>query len=267
MAWLPLAQAQATDSALDKAIAAYRGGRHDEAVPIIRDWAGTGDAEALFWLGQAYLRGQGVPFDYALAHDYFSRSARLGNDKAQNNLGLLYRDGLGVKEDKVTAHAWFSISAASSREHPLLAAMTNRDRLELDMRPDQIAEASRRVVKLSRAIRYPRPQSVSGPAVHSPTPVSSAQRAGQAGDFFVQVGLFARRGNVEAAQRLAGRHHLPLLVEEIDVSGRTFQRLRSGPYHTREEARAAMATVDEIFRVESSLVEPADSGSRTLRSE
>ncbi|KAF0114675.1 MAG: Sel1 domain-containing protein repeat-containing protein [Rhodospirillaceae bacterium] len=127
----------AAATSLEEGITAYREGRYEAALPVLRQQAHKGDAEALFWLGQAFLKGQGVPFDYALAHEYFLRAARLGNRKAQNNIGMLHRDGLGVREDKITAYAWFSIAAAGA-DPPLLAAIANQNRLEVDLQPDQL---------------------------------------------------------------------------------------------------------------------------------
>ena len=166
----------AAATSLEEGISAYREGRYETALPVLREQAQKNDAEALFWLGQAFLKGHGVPFDYALAHEYFLRAARLGNRKAQNNIGMLHRDGLGVREDKITAYAWFSIAAASA-DSPLLAAVANRDRLEIDLQPDQLKRAAQRIVELSRTIRTPSaPVARSSPAA-APAPVALPSQA------------------------------------------------------------------------------------------
>ena len=45
---------------------------------------------------QFFLPGKGVPRNYPLALQWFSRSAANGNSLGQNNLGGMYRDGRGV---------------------------------------------------------------------------------------------------------------------------------------------------------------------------
>ncbi|KAF0114676.1 MAG: hypothetical protein FD149_1784 [Rhodospirillaceae bacterium] len=70
---------------------------------------------------------------------------------------------------------------------------------------------------------------------------------------YVQLGLFAKENSVEIASRIAARHQITLHVDPVEVKGRLFQRLRCGPYRTREEAQTAMAVLNEIFQVDSIL--------------
>lgn len=62
-----------------------------------------------------------------------------GDAKAQGDLGAAYVKGEGVPQDYVLAHMWFNLAAAQGNED----ARQNRDSLAKVMTPDQIAEAQR----------------------------------------------------------------------------------------------------------------------------
>jgi hypothetical protein len=62
-----------------------------------------------------------------------------GDAKAQGDLGAAYVKGEGVPQDYVLAHMWFNLAAAQGNED----ARQNRDGVAKLMTPDQIAEAQR----------------------------------------------------------------------------------------------------------------------------
>ena len=62
-----------------------------------------------------------------------------GDAAAQNTLGVAYVKGEGVPQDYVLAHMWFNLAAAQGNED----ARQNRDGVAKLMTPDQIAEAQR----------------------------------------------------------------------------------------------------------------------------
>jgi TPR repeat protein len=49
----------------------------------------------------------------------------------------MYKDGSGIPKNKVLAYVWWNIAAAEGIE----VAVNNRDLIEKDMTPNQIAEA------------------------------------------------------------------------------------------------------------------------------
>jgi TPR repeat protein len=53
-----------------------------------------------------YVRGEGVPLDYAEAARLFKKSADQGNPEAQLSLGLLYYNGWGVEQNREEAINW-----------------------------------------------------------------------------------------------------------------------------------------------------------------
>ena len=74
-------------------------GDHEEAVALWRQREKVNDPVALYYLGNAYAEGEGVPQDWALAHQYLERSAELENARAWSDLGLLYFEGRGLPVD------------------------------------------------------------------------------------------------------------------------------------------------------------------------
>lgn len=73
--------------------------------------AERGDPGAQCSLGWQYLRGDGVPKDYAKAEGWFRKSAAQGSADAQFNLGLMFHRGEGVAQDYEEAMAWFEKAA------------------------------------------------------------------------------------------------------------------------------------------------------------
>src|SRR5208283_2597578 len=71
--------------------------------PALLAKANKGDAVAERLVGLAYMKGQGVDWNYAEAATWFRKAANHGDAWAQFNLAVLYRDGMGVPQDNVKA--------------------------------------------------------------------------------------------------------------------------------------------------------------------
>jgi uncharacterized protein len=91
---------------LGGANAAYRRGDYATAARIFRSLAERGDPDAQHNLGAMYLRGQGVPQNFAKASKWFQKAADQGKTDSQFNLGLMYAQGQGVPQSYVNALAW-----------------------------------------------------------------------------------------------------------------------------------------------------------------
>ncbi len=63
--------------------------RYEEFVPMAERLAATGDAEAQFYLAQAYHGGKGVDEDAGRALELYEKAARNGHARAMNQLGRL----------------------------------------------------------------------------------------------------------------------------------------------------------------------------------
>ena len=63
-----------------------------------------------------YASGRGATKDYAVALDWYRKSAAQGNHNAEAHLGIMYENGWGVKGDIVEAKQWYQ-KAASQGDH------------------------------------------------------------------------------------------------------------------------------------------------------
>ncbi len=73
--------------------------------------AEQGDAIAQFSMGMRYYTGKEAQQDYAIAAEWFAKSAKQGYATAQANLGVLYLYGQGVQQDSELAVEWLEKSA------------------------------------------------------------------------------------------------------------------------------------------------------------
>jgi hypothetical protein len=76
---------------------------YQTALKVWMESAETGDADAMNYVGEIYLKGLGTDPDYALAQVWFKKSADKGNNRAKINLGYMYEEGLGVDKDMTKA--------------------------------------------------------------------------------------------------------------------------------------------------------------------
>lgn len=93
-------------------------GNYDEALPVIREMADSGNVRAQHDLGWAYRQGLGVDQDYVQALSWFTKAAQAGQDpdsySASYYVGEIYYKGLGtVEADRDKAIKWLKLA----REH------------------------------------------------------------------------------------------------------------------------------------------------------
>jgi hypothetical protein len=81
-----------------------------------RKAAEQGDAEAQFYVGEAYYEGDGLAQDYSLAVKWWLKAAEQGCAAAQHQLGCAYSSGEGVPRDYVQAYKWFTLEWNSAFE-------------------------------------------------------------------------------------------------------------------------------------------------------
>ena len=115
---------------------AYRRGDYSSAINRWRPLANS-DPTIQNNYGVMYMDGKGVKRDYAVALQWFSRSASAGSSLGQNNLGGLYRDGKGVNRDYAKAVTFFQAAAAQGNP----AAQVNLGLMEMNgqgTRPDPV---------------------------------------------------------------------------------------------------------------------------------
>jgi TPR repeat protein len=115
-----------------------------EALKWFRLAADQGNADAQSSLGAMYYEGKGTPPNYAGALKWFRLAADQGNAGAQHNLGFMYSKGEGIPQDYVQAHKWFNLAAAAFSTNPQHDDSAKaRDSIAAHMTPAQIAEAQK----------------------------------------------------------------------------------------------------------------------------
>lgn len=93
---------------LRKGIACYDAKTYEEAVSWFRRAADNGNTEAMNWLGDCYILGNGVTKSEMEAVSWFRWAADKGNAGAMRRLGICYRNGWGVLKDQKQADYWFN---------------------------------------------------------------------------------------------------------------------------------------------------------------
>lgn len=78
----------------------------------LREAAATGDAKALFEIGNRYAEGRGAAEDMQAAADWYERAAEQGLAPAQYRIGNLYEKGVGRERDVSRAKTWYQLAAA-----------------------------------------------------------------------------------------------------------------------------------------------------------
>ena len=106
--------------------------------------AEQGESKSQNNLGLIYETGRGVLQNYGEAAKWYKKAAEQGKPKPQNSLGVMYSKARGVPQNLVEAHKWLNLAA--SRLGPggnFNKAKFNRDRLEMQMTPAEIAKAQK----------------------------------------------------------------------------------------------------------------------------
>ncbi|MEI7864760.1 MAG: tetratricopeptide repeat protein [Chthoniobacterales bacterium] len=76
-------------------------------IASLKALAKSGDAQAMFQLGRAYYRGEGVEKDPKAGATFVTKAAEAGFPEAIENMGVIYYRGNGVPLNERTAEKWF----------------------------------------------------------------------------------------------------------------------------------------------------------------
>ncbi len=85
---------------------AYNRGDYATALKELRSLAEQGHAEAQYFIGYMYYKGQGVDQDGEEAVKWLRKAAEQGDVKAQLRLGMMFRLGLTVPKNYAEAEKW-----------------------------------------------------------------------------------------------------------------------------------------------------------------
>jgi len=231
----PAATAPAAPGAPPTAVA-------NEALPVLRGRAETGDIDAQVELGRRYVQGIGVGRNDAEAAKWLQRAADQGNAQAQFNVGVMYERGIGVGADLARALDYYRKSGAQNTPmawHNLAllyasgAPGLNADPVQARKLMTQAAELGQIESQYSLALMHL--QGIGGPAdrVSAMGWMAVAARPNQPKliDAAKQLSAQFNADERRRAQQLAGGH-----VQRISAN---LRRLQSGTASTSANAAAA----------------------------
>ena len=101
------------------------------------------DARAQTYLGVMYLRGQGVPQNFAVAAYWLQLASSAGVPTAQYFFGLMHDKGQGVPQDFVLAQAWLNLAVAHAESSQRSRWALIRNAVASKMTEAQLEQARR----------------------------------------------------------------------------------------------------------------------------
>ena len=96
---------------LKSGLDAIASNNHDDAFSQLSDLAGSGLAEAQFWVGLMYSQGKGVNEDANKAFEMIKLAAEQGHPYAQQSLANFYDNGIGVEPNSSLSAYWRQTSS------------------------------------------------------------------------------------------------------------------------------------------------------------
>ena len=95
----------------EDAEAAVNSGDYITALRLLTTLAEQDNTYAERLLGIMYIKGRGVPQDYAKGMGWMRLAANKGLADAQNEIGILYQRGWGIEQNEAEAVKWFRLAA------------------------------------------------------------------------------------------------------------------------------------------------------------
>lgn len=234
-----------------RGIVAYQQRDYTTALHELYGLANNGHAEAQYYLGLMFARGEGVPRDPAQAQYWFEKSARGGSANAQFSYANLLWQGTYLTQNRRVALDWYKKAAAQDHAE----AQFFLGRLSLTGSEDKTFEKP-----------FPQDQ---GQAFQW------MQKAAKKGYAAAQLNLalmyqFGAGTSVDLAQSLywfqqAARLDEPGIAYEFS----RFYQIRTSPYYDQERAlywlkKAALAGHADANRELAALQKQVDIGSQSL---
>ena len=103
-----------------KGLTAKNNKDYDQAFLLFQKAGSSGNAKALYELGNAFLYGLGTKSDWTKGKEYFQSSAQAGYDKAQRALGFLYENGFGgIAKNIEQAKYWYQLAADQGNQEAI----------------------------------------------------------------------------------------------------------------------------------------------------
>lgn len=100
---------------------------YEKAAEWYRKAAEQGLADGQFYLGFAYMHGQGVEQDYSKSFEWFNKAAMQNHKRAFSSLGFLYENALGTKQSNVQAFLSYALAEDNEQLVRLQKYMTDEE--------------------------------------------------------------------------------------------------------------------------------------------
>lgn len=252
--WYSMAAGQGVVTALYNLGRLYAEGRGvqknmEEARRLWERAAQGGSQTAQHNLGVIYYRGEGVKQDYDAAYEWFQRGAETGYAESQYMLGEMHRLGLGTGKDENAAVRWLTLAELQGHQGAAdrLRAMGIATGGEKTGEPAATGASPENAAQPDGNAGEPDAPDPAGAASANPKarPVSEAPTdVAGAGDGQYQIWLESfstlERANAHWAELQKDLPDLFASLEpvilQVEVNGRTYFRLLTGPVQSREEA-------------------------------
>jgi hypothetical protein len=117
------------------------------ALKVWMESAMTGDADAMNYVGEIYLKGLGTDPDYGMAREWFRKAADKGSNRAKINLGYMDEEGLGGPKDLSSALNLYRDASGISNDNLVFASSVV---VQMQAKDEQIGEL-RQTVASERA--------------------------------------------------------------------------------------------------------------------
>ncbi|MDR2632241.1 MAG: SPOR domain-containing protein [Treponema sp.] len=124
-------------------------------------------------------------------------------------------------------------------------------------RPPQVSSSTSNAPKPTATPTTSSRPSSPPPAVTAPPPASQAstpQTRRVREDYWVQAGAFSTTARAEGAKKNLTDKGIPAIIENRDVNGQNFYRVRVGPYTSQNEAAYWLSVIQKINGFENSQI-------------
>ena len=115
----------------------YDRANYQTALKVWMESAMTGDADAMNYVGEIYLKGLGTDPDYGMAREWFRKAADKGSNRAKINLGYMDEEGLGGPKDLSSALNLYREASGISNDQLVFASSVV---VQMQAKDEQIGE-------------------------------------------------------------------------------------------------------------------------------
>lgn len=212
MAAMTLSTAAMAD--VQDGLSAWNAGDYETATRIWTPMAANGDADAMFYMGQAFRFGKGVPINLPLATDLILRSANMGHMIATLEIGLiLYQDGR-------KAQAFYYLKKAAGYDDPKAAYLVGVSLFNGEGVQENKSDGIFFLKQSAKAGFKPAQDAL---ANINDAPLAEAAMPIKTGGYTLQLGAFKVNGNAERlwnslSDKVPFGDHEPTLVQFGDFT-------------------------------------------------